>query len=41
MYIGSVQTSKNRVNKRMVLKIMYNCKMKENNFKVIYLNVAC
>ena len=41
MYIEIVQTPKNRVNKRMVLKIMYNYKMKENNFKVIYLNVAC
>ena len=33
MYVWSVQTSKNRANQRVALKIMYSCKMKKNNFK--------
>ena len=41
MYIRSAGVSKNFVIKRVVLKIMYSCKMKKNNFEGIHLNVAC
>ena len=39
MCIRSVQMSKHCVKKRM--KIIHNSKMKNQNFKVVYLNMAC
>ena len=41
MYIRKVETWKNCVKIPVVLKIMHKCKMKTNNFKVIYSNVVC
>ena len=40
MFIRKTQMIKNRVKKRVVLKLMYSCKM-ENNFKVLFSNMAC
>ena len=45
VYIRKVQTFKNCVSKRVVLKIMYSCKMKKklwsNLFKLVMLETVC